>query len=212
MEKVILEPIFPSLLFITKLEIDNIEEIKKDIIENHKSYVSKNKINDEMTPYGENAFTRLEFNPKYKNLIESIERIIDRSLKESLLFTDLNCYVSAMWSTCTCPGESGEDHYHSNSYFSGVFYPFDSTPSQLRFYSPNHENYSLNVCGNINTWNPYNSASYDLQPQKNNLIFFPSYLKHRVLKNNSNIVRYSLAFNIYLRGTLKAETSNLILH
>ena len=35
-----------------------------------------------------------------------------------------------------------------------------------------------------------------ITPHKNGLVLFPSYLKHKILKHDSDIPRYSLAFNI----------------
>lgn len=212
MEAIDLDNLFPTPLFRTKLYPDDIEILKNDIISNHKKYTDSGNINHEMLSNGENAFTNLETNEKYFSFIERINEIVGNSLKKIYCYdNDIEPYICALWSTCCCPGESGEDHYHSNSYFSGTFYPFDETPSEIMFYSPTHEKTTLNINANVTEWNYINSTSYTIKPQKCDLIFFPSYLKHKVLKNNTNIVRYSLAFNVFLKGNLKAQTGNLYL-
>lgn len=212
METIGLENLFPTPLFRAKLYPDDIENLKDDIIKNHSRYVSSGNVNDEMLASGENAFTGLENNEKYFSLINRINEIVRDSLKKVYCYDDdIEPYVCAMWSTCCCPGESGEEHYHSNSYFSGTFYPFDETPSEISFYSPTHEKSSVNINGNITEWNYVNSTSWTIKPQKCDLIFFPSYLKHKVLKNKTNTIRYSLAFNVFIKGNLKANTSNLYL-
>ena len=43
---------------------------------------------------------------------------------------------------------------------------------------------------------PYNKIEEKIMPNKNMLVLFPSYLKHKILTHESNIPRYSLAFNI----------------
>jgi uncharacterized protein (TIGR02466 family) len=212
MEPIDLVNLFPIPLLKTKLYSDDIDIIKNDIIKNHEKYVDIGNVNDEMNSDGENAYTKLETNEKYFSLVDKINEIAKESLKKIYCYDDdLDPYLCTMWSTCCCPGESGEDHYHSNSFFSGSFYPFDETPSEIRFYSPNQEKVTLNVNGNISEWNYYNSTTYTIKPQKCDLLLFPSYLKHKVLRNSTQNVRYSLSFNIFLRGTLKAETSNLYL-
>jgi uncharacterized protein (TIGR02466 family) len=212
MDQVNIESLFPVPLFRAKLYVEDLDIIKNDIIKNHETYAKTGNVNDEMLSDGENASTKLENNKIYASLVEKINQVVKNSLKKVYCYDDdLEPYLSTMWSTCCCPGESGEDHYHSNSCFSGSFYPFNETPSEIRFYSPNQEKVTLNLNGNIQEWNYYNSTTYTVKPQKCDLIFFPSYLKHKVLRNNTQTVRYSLAFNIFFKGTLKAETSNLYL-
>ena len=114
-----------------------------------------------------------------------------------------------MWSTYIIPGEGGQMHMHTNSYFSGVFYPFESTSSNINFYSPLQDKMALDIGGNVKQWNKFNSPSFEFEPKECDLIFFPSYLFHQVMFNNSNKRRYSIAFNIFLRGEFKAPTSEM---
>ena len=48
--------------------------------------------------------------------------------------------------------------------------------------------------------NNYNAKEYLVTPQKNMLLFFPSYLWHTILNNHSDKPRYSLAFNLIPLG------------
>jgi len=206
-DKITLEPLFPTLLFKTKLILDNNEKLKSNIIKNHKGHKT---INDNVVAH-QNAVLGLEKDSRFDEVKSKIEKIIISTLQEIYQSVDIQFYLCAMWSTCCLPGESGQDHFHSNSFYSGVFYPFEVTSSEISFYSPLQDKFSLDISGNILNWNHFNSPSYNIQPEQFDLIFFPSYLYHRVLKNTSNIKRYSLAFNIFLKGDLKAPTSNLIL-
>lgn len=212
MKDIILLPLFPSLLLKAKLYYCNIEEIKNDIIQKHEGYVKSKTINDEMRADGQNAFTNLEKDKKYFGLKKEIEYIVDNTLQEIYGYSEISSYVCSMWSTCCCPGESGAPHYHSNSFYSGVYYLFENTPSNLEFYNPNNEKIALNVLGNMTEFNQYNCGKYAIVPEEYDLIFFPSYLYHKVLRNNSNQVRYSLGFNVYLKGDLNLPTGNLKLY
>ena len=40
------------------------------------------------------------------------------------------------------------------------------------------------------------------------ILLFPSYLKHRVLKNNSDHERISLSFNVFVKGIIGSKISN----
>ena len=104
--------------------------------------------------------------------------------------------ISTSWITRVKPGDSSQYHCHKNSFYSGLYY-FDDYRRD---------------CGNICFVNPlnqlsdfhlrpresnlYNSEAWSYTPEKNALIFFPSYLWHTILNNLSDRVRYSLAFNI----------------
>ena len=44
--------------------------------------------------------------------------------------------------------------------------------------------------------NIHNSKEWQVQPKKNMVIFFPSYLEHSILNNTSKKPRHSLAFNL----------------
>ena len=59
-----------------------------------------------------------------------------------------------------------------------------------------------------NSYNTYNSKSWKITPVNGMLIFFPSEVHHQILKNNSNIERYSLAFNLMPTGKIGIENSD----
>ena len=59
-----------------------------------------------------------------------------------------------------------------------------------------------------NFYNMYNSKSWKITPNNGMLIFFPSEVHHQILKNNSNIERYSLAFNLMPTGKIGIENSD----
>ena len=49
-------------------------------------------------------------------------------------------------------------------------------------------------------YNIHNSNDWNIKPEKNMVLFFPSYLEHAILDNRSKKSRHSLAFNIVPMG------------
>ena len=107
--------------------------------------------------------------------------------------------ISASWLTKAEKGNSTPLHSHANSFWNGVYYygeNYDSS-SPLVFEHPLVDylkNYGCCVPPIKST--PFNNLEQKIIPVKNNLIFFPSYLKHKVPKHEGEFPRYSLSFNI----------------
>ena len=51
-------------------------------------------------------------------------------------------------------------------------------------------------------YNLYNSSDWIYPVKNNQLIIFPSYLRHKVKKNIENKTRISLSFNVFLKGEI----------
>lgn len=60
-------------------------------------------------------------------------------------------------------------------------------------------------------YNIYNSPWWNFKPKKNMVIFFPSYLKHRMGRHNLDDPRYCLVFNIMPCGTFGFGDSSISL-
>ena len=107
--------------------------------------------------------------------------------------------ISASWLTKAEKGNSTPLHSHANSFWNGVYYygeNYDSS-SPLVFEHPLIDylkNYGCCVPPIKST--EFNNLEQKIIPIKNNLIFFPSYLKHKVPKHEGEFPRYSLSFNI----------------
>jgi hypothetical protein len=55
--------------------------------------------------------------------------------------------------------------------------------------------------GNPSEYGIYNSKSFTIVPEQNELILFFSNLRHEIITNSSNKDRYSLAFNCLPSGS-----------
>jgi ectoine hydroxylase-related dioxygenase (phytanoyl-CoA dioxygenase family) len=50
-------------------------------------------------------------------------------------------------------------------------------------------------------YNIYNCQSWSITPKNNDIILFPSMLEHSSEPNRTDIPRYCIAFNVFVRGT-----------
>jgi uncharacterized protein (TIGR02466 family) len=138
-----------------------------------------------------------------KSLIESeLSFYLDNILEVD---RKIEFYITNSWIIMHDPGDYAQEHIHINSLLSGVLYLETNDESgDIHFQkNTNHLNLfpsALEV--DIKNYNIFNSKSWYFKPCNNQLFFFPSSLLHYVDKNKSSSKRYSLAFNIFIKGRL----------
>ena len=200
MKQIEIYPLFPSNIFLSEIEGDIFfDDLKKEnYCECDKDglYVTKNvKILD-----------------RYQDLKLSILEHFTYIIKEILKYNHTQFDITTSWMNLSTTNSIGEYHSHQNSFYSGVMYfeDYDDIDNCGSF-----EIDSMNMLpGSITLsepteYNIYNSTWWHFKPRKNLVIFFPSYLKHRIGKHKSNISRYSLAFNIMPYGTFGFGDSSI---
>tara|TARA_B100000767_G_C19736803_1_gene524301 strand:- start:634 stop:1233 length:600 start_codon:yes stop_codon:yes gene_type:complete len=140
---------------------------------------------------------------KYKKLNDEIKNSVKFFIKNTLCMkSDFTIYKS--WLTLTEPKGSSNSHNHSNSWISGVYYPEQNNDFKIRFYN----DYANHFKTEVHKQNIYNSITYDITPEKNELILFFSNLRHKILENKSDKNRYSLSFNCLPKGTFGVGDSS----
>lgn len=133
-------------------------------------------------------FRVLDSRPNIKSTFENEATVFAREVYR----TQVDMRMTTSWLTKTAPGGFSNEHHHSNSVFSGVWYPDDGC--DIMFSNPIMEHGTL--------WSPpdqlneFSTGSYHLPARRNMLVLFPSWLKHRIVRNSGD-VRYSLAFNFF---------------
>ncbi len=132
---------------------------------------------------------------KYKTLNKEIDKALKLVLGKILQYKNTQYRMCNSWVTKTEPDGYGNEHAHSNSWLSGVYYPEDNNQSGIRF---SYDNTIFNTVPK--KFNIYNSHTWTLDAEKNLLIIFFSSLRHRILPNLSKQNRYSLAFNVMPKG------------
>lgn len=107
--------------------------------------------------------------------------------------------MTTSWFTKSHKNQSSNYHNHNNCMYSGILYlQTDCNSGDISFENYNDQRYRLNV----NEYNIYNSKEWQFKPIDGLIIIFPSEVHHKILKNNSDIVRHSVAFNFAPVGKL----------
>ena len=165
-----------------------------DILQTYKGKWNQNP-NDTKSSWISEDIRVLESYPQIK------KSLLDYFISFSSDVLGLKCdfAISTSWMTKCQKGESCQFHSHANCFWSGVYYygeKYDKSSSLVFKHPLNNyiENYGFTVYPEVAT--PYNKMEEIITPHKNGLVLFPSYLKHKILKHDSDIPRYSLAFNI----------------
>tara|TARA_B110000503_G_scaffold12801_1_gene17433 strand:- start:20128 stop:20739 length:612 start_codon:yes stop_codon:yes gene_type:complete len=113
-------------------------------------------------------------------------------------WTSLEFYITQSWLNANPPGTKHHRHYHFNSIISGTYYLETSDEDNIVFYSDHKPQLDF---ANAH-YNIYNASVYKVPIKTNSLVLFPSTLTHSVDENTAEWERVSIAFNIFVRGTL----------
>ena len=110
--------------------------------------------------------------------------------------------IQQSWVNLNKPGQHHPEHYHGNSFISGVFYISSDQKegSPITFKSELHKsNFSILTVPEDPFFKYYPSvaASFNYPSVPGQLILFSSTTTHLVPANNSDEVRVSLSFNTY---------------
>ena len=184
-------PIFPSSVYVIYLK-DDVSEFFNSIVGsvNFGTYGADN-------PHTVSKFTLLDDYPEMKKLFTDVSLQV---LSEVAGAKKIKMTTS--WLTAIEPDETPVMHRHTNSWFSGVYYFQDSPYTGLEFKNPIERDIDLVTKGSLLNWR--------LQPKKNMLIIFPSYLHHKIEKNTFDEVRHSLAFNVMPDGIIGENDSTFV--
>tara|TARA_R100001132_G_C3261981_1_gene85854 strand:+ start:36 stop:662 length:627 start_codon:yes stop_codon:yes gene_type:complete len=143
---------------------------------------------------------------KEKKIFTSAIKMYLRILSYSKKYKILNS-----WTTKTLPNCMSQMHVHRNSWLSGVYYP-EAHPSQSLTFSRNLPNTSFFGLDYDDPSNLYSCDEWNVQPQKDILLIFPSEIYHQINTNTSHKDRYSLSFNISPVGHFKKGTDGEIIY
>lgn len=186
--------IFSTAIGKAKLNLSNEDKNKlltyADNLEYSKSGLHKNNnntlISKELYVLDNEIFNNLK-----QEILNSLKRYID------LYKYPTNFSITTSWITKSKPGNVGEYHRHMNCFLSGVYYfKFPLNSGYISFNKFSTDNIQVIP----KEWNKYNGYGHTEQLQEDDIIFFPGNLHHAQLQNNSNDIRYSLAFNFMPKG------------
>ena len=132
-----------------------------------------------------------------KNVLSSLTNQIEKEanifVKNLNLIKDV--YIQNIWLNVNKHKDMNMPHIHPKSICSGVFYvEVFKNSGDLVFENPN--DLQLFLEDSVKEYNIYNSCIWRLKPLNNNLVLFPSWMKHYVDMNLSNKDRISISFNL----------------
>jgi uncharacterized protein (TIGR02466 family) len=135
----------------------------------------------------------------FKNLPDlelEINKCFAHVINEILMF-DSKFRICNSWAS-KCPPEGfSASHIHTNTWLTGVYYPMGNPGHQIRLYNDKRP---LFQDRDPREYNVFNSHAYTFQAKTNNVLIFHSTMRHKILRNTSDIDRYSIAFNIIPKG------------
>jgi len=187
-------PLFSLPLFIYKLDI------KEDLaLKFSKEKIIKPSHDEAPNGSGANLMTTdLNVLRKYKALKKEIDKAILITLKDILKLQNTKYRICNSWLTKTKPRQFSTSHSHKNSWLSGVYYPKGNPNFSIKFYNDQSPPFFIPPT----EYNIYNSSEWSVFPQDNYLILFHSQLRHKIIPNQADTDRFSLAFNILPKGKI----------
>ena len=186
--------IFPTPIYSSKL---NRKFTEKELlfINNTKSNVHDN--------FGQNKTSIDQYilnNKIFNNLKKELNlRIKDYFNKIICSVNNITPYITQSWLNYTQANQYHREHRHQNSIISGVLYiNSDQKFDKITFIN---EKYSM-IMPEIENWNFWNAMTYWFPVETGDLILFPSSLLHMVENKEGINTRISLAFNVFIKGTI----------
>ena len=193
---------FPIPIGFYTLSVDNYEIV---------NYMDSLDYNRSMGSSSPDADIYLSKNRKVLNDLPELKRIfaekVEYQIKE-IYEWDIDFQFTKSWVTKCNPGGFSQIHEHANSLLSGTYYPFGHEGFSIMIKSPLPNFWDVE---NINAprSSMYSAKEITFQTSDNLLIIFPSYLQHKVMPNDSKDIRYSIAFNIFPKGKISKDDTEI---
>lgn len=146
----------------------------------------------------------LHTEPLFQNLCTKVISAV-MNVWDKCGYMDIEPYITSMWGNSMREGDAIHTHAHSNSFFSGVWYPGnveigDNGGGSIKFVDPLTSRYQ--IMPRIRQTNKFNSGEIVIRPKKGMMLIFPSWLEHSTIPSETTKPRNSVSFNIWMTGKL----------
>lgn len=193
MKEPLIQNLFPTPVYISMLnrklnkkELLFIDKIKSDTYKNEGNTTSNNNYILE-----EKEFSKLKL-----DLDLVIQDYFNRIVSPK---NNIEPYITQSWLNYTNKNEYHHMHAHPNSLISGVFYINSNDKfDKIKFFKQQYEAIQLEA----KEWNIWNSKSWWFPVKTRDIMLFPSSLTHMVENKQGDNTRISLAFNVFIKGTI----------
>jgi uncharacterized protein (TIGR02466 family) len=189
----IINSIFPTPVYISK--------INRELTNKELSFINKTKLdvykNEGNTTSNDNYILN---HKSFKNLKEELDlRVKDYFDKVISPANNITPYITQSWLNYTETNQYHHKHTHPNSLVSGVFYiNCDDKFDKIKFFKEGYQT----IKPEIKDWNLWNSEAWWFAVKTGDIILFPSSLTHMVENKEGTNTRISLAFNVFIKGTV----------
>jgi uncharacterized protein (TIGR02466 family) len=185
--------IFPTPIYISKLnreltplELKFVDKSKKNFYKNDGNITSNNNY-----ILNEKPFVNIK-----KELDLKVQDYFDKIISPA---NNITPYITQSWLNYTETNQYHHKHSHPNSLVSGVFYiNCDDKFDKIKFFNDTYKT----IKPEIKDWNIWNSESWWFSVKTGDVILFPSSLTHMVENKEGDNTRISLAFNVFIKGTI----------
>ena len=196
MSEVKLHNIFPTTISQSNIGVD--KNIKRHLINEAFDFIYQNNIKNGSTTVNKYILNNKKYSTLTKKILDNLSYVIydiyaiDKNLK---------FFITNSWCVKHEKNDIAELHNHNNSIISGVYY--FQTPKDCGDIIFNRNIINNNVFSNTLTIPTKNNLNeWKLKVEEGTLLLFPSHLLHKTESNLSNKSRYSLAFNVFFKGSI----------
>ena len=185
--------IFPTPIYMSKinreltpLELKFVEKTKKDFYKNDGNITSNNNY-----ILNEKPFANIK-----KELDLRVQDYFDKVISP---VNNITPYITQSWLNYTETNQYHHKHQHPNSLVSGVFYiNCHEEYDKIKFFKEDYKT----IKPEVKDWNLWNSETWWFSVKTGDIILFPSSLTHMVETKQGDNTRISLAFNVFIKGTI----------
>lgn len=183
-----IEPIFPTLLYINVAEGKQLVDVQSEIalaIQNiNLDYNSEWGKTHKISSLSNNIIDQYNLNEFKKFLQQNLDQYLNDIQYYGKKEYKLDCWVSRFDTD-----DYGHTHNHGNADISGVYYfQTTQTDGDLVFYNPAPQ-VEMSTCFRSKTWRH--------QPMIGKILLFPGYLSHGIYRNQTDQTRISISFNVF---------------
>jgi len=199
MTEAVINGIFPTPIYMSKLdrkltslELKFVDKNKKDFYKNEGNITTNNNY-----ILNEKPFVNIK-----KQLDLKVQDYFDKVISPR---NNITPYITQSWLNYTETNQYHHKHAHPNSLVSGVFYiNCDDKFDKIKFFNDTYKT----IKPEVKNWNMWNSESWWFSVKTGDVILFPSSLTHMVENKQGDNTRISLAFNVFIKGTV-GDNKNL---
>lgn len=185
-------PVYESIINIDSKSLKTLLETKLEFMKHvNNGYMSKEKF--------------VLDNKKLKSLKNKIQKHAENYFHTVLeINEESKLYIKNSWVTKHSKGDYTQPHYHANSVLTAILY-LKNTEGAGKLHLHRPETFTFLPAGlqfKHKSYNMINAVTYALDPFDSLLVIMPSHLKHSSGINETNLDRYLVSCDFFVKGKI----------